>query len=331
MIRSFYNHYGVLSISLITMTIFGQFGLRPSQTKHKCLAYVLDIWFLCSYTAICVPILLQIEVLFSVFQSGLNHIFNLYSAVYAVIIVITFTFWLILTFKKYNICCLLEDVVSIRRATLGKRDIVCITAISSIIGAVFISNGVLTILATNWNISPLYIFFIVLYANITWMLMWNITFIMCVMALIISREFEECITDLNITSEERSLCADKFFKIAERFTELSLVVNKLDFMFSFAVGIILTMALSTLCCAIYAVVSGEDPTIWYIATAYSALSLGFLLFSLSSLNYRVRNYAHLTLEINYTCVMLVFYQNKFFHRTLWSRLPKSISLIIQRR
>ena len=224
--------------------------------------------------------------------------------------------------------------VSIRKATLGKRDIVCIAAIGSMIGTVFITNGVLTIAPINWNISPLYIFFIVfasLYANISWMLMWNITFIMCVMALIISRAFEECITDLNITSEERSLCSDKFFKIAERFTELSLVVNKLDFMFSFGVGIILTMALTTLCCAIYAVVSGEDPTIWYIATAYSALSFGFLLFSLSSLNYRVRNFSHLTLEINYTCVMLVFYENKFLHRSLWLRLPKSISLIIQRR
>ena len=297
MIRSFYNQYGALSISIIMLAMFGQFGLRPSQTKHKCLAYVLDVWFLYSYIVVSVPCLLVFGVYFNAFHLDFNQIYSLYSTIYIIIIFITCTLWLVSIFKKYNIFCLLEDVVSNRKATLVKSDIFCIAVIYIMFGTVFIINGVLPIVAMNLNISHLDIFFIALsslFVNISWMLMWNITLLMCVMTLIISKEFKKCITDLNIISEERSLCSDEFLKASERFRELSLVVNKLDSMFSFAVGIILSMDLGTLCIVTYAVVTGENPTMWYIATVYSALSLGFLLFSLSTLNNRVRNFSHLT-------------------------------------
>ena len=182
-IRSFFNHYGILSISLITMTMFGNFGLRPSQTKYKCLACFLDIWLICSYTAVCVSSLLHLRELFSVYLSGFHRIFILYSTVYSIIIIITFTLWLVVTCKKYNIFYLIEDVVSIRRATLGKGNVFCMAATISIVGAVLIINGVSTMTAIDRNFSLLHIFLIVfqyIYVNITWMLMWNITFfIMC--------------------------------------------------------------------------------------------------------------------------------------------------------
>ena len=274
------------------MTIFGQFGLRPSQTKHKCLAYFLDIWFLFSYIAVCVSSLLHLGVLFTVYQSELNKIFSLDSIVYVIIIVMTFTLWLFITFKEYDVFFLLEDVVSIRKTKLGKGEIFLITATISMVGTVFLTNGVLVIVTINWNMSSWYIFlnlFQSVYDNTTWMLMWNITFLMCVITLIISREYQKSITDLCIISEERYLCSGKLFEVSERFTELSSVVDKVDSMFSFPVGIILTMTLSSLCAAIYAVVVGENPIIWSMAVVYSALSLGFLLLSLSTLNYRVRN------------------------------------------
>ena len=293
-IRSFFNHYGILSISLITMTIFGQFGLRPSQTKYKCLAYFLDIWFICSYTTLTATILHFLAIVFIFIPIDLNQIRNLYVTVYNIIIFITLTLWLLLTFKKYNIFCMLEEVVSIRRAALGKGDIFGITAIITVAWAVFITNGVVnTLMEINWNIPLMQIFFIILklfFSNMTWMLLWNITFLLYVIALVISSEFQKCISDFkNIIIDEGSLRSNTFFVTEERLRQLTSVVNKVDSMFSFAVGIILTMTLSSLCGAVYAMVIGENPAVWYIAVVYAALSLGLLLLSLSRLNYSVRN------------------------------------------
>ena len=296
MMRSFLNHYGILSICIITMSIFGQFGLRPSQTKHKCLAYFLDIWFICSYTTLSAAILHYLAIVLIFSPINLNQIHNLYPTVYVIIIVITFTLWLVLTFKKYNIFCLLEDVVSIRRATLGKGEIFCVVITISVAGAIFITQGVVNrIMKIHWNISLLEIFFVILrlvFSNITWLLLWNITFLLCVIALVISTEFQKCISDLkNIITEDGSLCSDTFFETQERLRQLATIVCKVDSMFSLAVGIILTMTLSSLCGAIYAVVIGEEPDVWYMAVVYAALSLGLLLFSLSRLNHSVRNLA----------------------------------------
>ena len=94
MIRSFYNYYGVLSISLITMAIFGQFGLRPSQTKHKCLAYVLDIWFICSYSILFLGTIGQLCLVFIVSQQDIQEIQNLFNVSYTIIATFTFTMWL---------------------------------------------------------------------------------------------------------------------------------------------------------------------------------------------------------------------------------------------
>ena len=278
------------------MTIFGQFGLRPSQTKHKCLAYFLDIWFLCSYTSMCAGILWILGVLVIPFPSNLSQIRYLYSSVFMIIIFIPFTMWLVLTFKKYNIFCLLEDVVSIRRATLSKTDIFCVTATITVVAAVFITYEVLnTILPIQLNMSLLNILSVILksvFLYTAWMLMCNITFLLCVIALIISREFQKCVSDMkNTIIEDGTLFSDVFFEIEERFRLLTSIVNKVDSMFCVAVGIILTMTFSTLCGAMYSVVIGDkNPTIWYMSAVYSAVSLGFLLLSLSTLNHRVRTF-----------------------------------------
>ena len=130
-----------------------------------------------------------------------------------IILLITFTMWLVLTFKKYNLFCLLEDVVSIRRAALSKTDIFCVIATITVIAASFIAYGVLnTFLAS----SQLDIFTIILksvFSNSTWMLMCNITFLLRVIALIISREFQKCFSDMkNAISEDGTLCPDMFLK-----------------------------------------------------------------------------------------------------------------------
>ena len=73
------------------------------------------------------------------------------------------------------------------------------------------------------------------------------------------------------------------------------VVNEMDEMFSGVVGVILTMSLACLCTAIYGVLGGHPPVIWYMGGILSTVTLLMLLQSLSSLNYQVSNILYFTM------------------------------------
>ena len=292
-IRSFYSHYGVLSISLITMTIFCQFGLRPSQTEHKRLAYVLDIWFICSYSILFLGTIGQLSVQFIVSQQDIQEIQNLFNVSYTIIATFTFTMWLFMTFKKYNLFCLLEDIVDVRSTRLGKGDIFCLAVTMGVIGTLLITiNYAMVALLQSIPNSPIFSMFMLIYANISFTIIWNITLLLCTIVAIISREFQECIDELEIElNKHNSLNTDVLSQNMERFKQLISIVNKIDSIFSVAVGIILTLTLSTLCGAIYAMVTGINLGIFYSAAASCAATLGLLLLWLPSLNHTVRNKA----------------------------------------
>ena len=116
--------------------------------------------------------------------------------------------------------------------------------------------------------------------NITWMLFWNINLLLCADAFIISREFQKCISDFEIgLSSNGSLFSDIFHETIERFRKLKSIVNKVDSMFSFAVGILLYVALSTMCGAIYTMVTSEIVELWCITAMSCGIALGLLLLS----------------------------------------------------
>ena len=120
------------------------------------------------------------------------------------------------------------------------------------------------------------------------MLVWNITLLLCVNAFIISREFQKCISDLEIDlSENVALFSDIFLRTKERFRELTSVVNRMNTIFSFPLGLILGLALSDMCGAIYSMVTDNTGGKWYIAVMGCAMTLGFPLLSLSNLTYQV--------------------------------------------
>ena len=252
---------------------------------------LLDIWFICSYNILFLGSIGQLCWMFIVSQEDIKQIENLFSLSYSSISTFTFTVWLFQNFKKYNLFCLIKDIVDVRSTRLSKGDIFYLAVTMGVVGTLFIAiNYAMMRLVLSITYNPLEIIFVLIYSNISFTIIWNITLVLCTISVIISREFQECVNTLdNELNEHNSLTTDVLSQNMERFKQLISIVNKMDSIFSFAVGIILTLTLSTLCGAIYAMVIGINLGIFYSAAASCAAILGLMLLWLSSLNHRVRN------------------------------------------
>ena len=210
MIRSFFSHFGILGICIITMVIFGQFGLRPSQTEYKCLSYFLDVLLICNYSIICT---VNIGELIMLFRNDVTTFSNLFNANFLVVIIVIFTVWIITAFKKYNLFCLLEAIIDIKSTKLSKCHKIYIVAVIFIFGCMSISinYAALGFFLSTYTVHSILIVLMLVDLNITWMLFWNINLLLCVNAFIISREFQKCIRDFEIgLSSNGSLFSDIF-------------------------------------------------------------------------------------------------------------------------
>ena len=167
-IRSLFNHYGILSINLFIMALFGNFGLRPSQTKFKCLANFLDIWFLCSYTILCLGTIGHLIMTFTVFHGDIKQIPNLFNASFIITATFIFTVWLAVIFKKYNLFCLLEDIIDVRSTKLSKAHRIYIAATVLMVGSVMIivNYAALITFLSTYTDHPIMIVLMLIHSNI---------------------------------------------------------------------------------------------------------------------------------------------------------------------
>ena len=127
------------------------------------------------------------------------------------------------------------------------------------------------------------------YGDFLWMLLWNISVFICLVSLIISREFQKCTRDFELGFEEDAPFPCKLFhKTVERFRQLTLVVNKVDEMFSMFVGILLASTFSLIVGIIYFVVARKSFKTEGSNLMFSVLIFAVLLSSLAALHHRVR-------------------------------------------
>ena len=232
---SFVRHYGILSASIIPMTLFGTFGVKPSQMRHKCAAYLINIWFVLCYITVCAVGGIQFLVTLVYMGESPDLIDQMYSLSYAIIAGILYTVWVYLVYKEYNLYCLLEEILSIRRNKLSKKEKCCIGILITVFVALFVLiNYVMgTMVNSDWSSGvALNVFFIVVltvYSNISYMLVWNITLLLCFITLVLSSEFQHCVSGLKISlvaGGRPSFCKESFYRTAERFRELTEVVNQ---------------------------------------------------------------------------------------------------------
>ena len=279
------------------MTIFGQVGLRPSQSKYKPLVYFLNILFLGSFITFCVATIGPFHAILK-FLGGFKDTVNVFIGGFTAITFVIFVIWGAVSFKKYNIFCLLDEIILMRKNSLSKGELICLTtahciylfqvlkysaqALMSTVSSNNISN-------TDTYTSTLLIIRAIVFGDSLWMLLWNISVLICVISLIISREFQECTRDLESGLNENGPFSCKlFYETVERFRQLTLVVNKVDEMFSVLVAILLVTTFSLISGAIYYVVERESFKTFDSILVFSALIFSVLLSSLATLNHRVR-------------------------------------------
>ena len=277
-VRSFFNHYGILSVPIVSMTIFGHFGLRPSQSKYKLLVYFLNALFLGSFIIFCVGTFGQFLAISKFGPPGVKKVGHIFLSVFTVIIFIVFFMWGVVSYRKYNIFCLLDEVIHIRSNGLSKKDLMCITTAYCIFSVFFLRDIVrviMLIVSSNRNVQEtLDVYIIVLLtirvtAYFNMVLLWNISVLISLVNLIIMR-------------------CKLFHETVERFRQLTLVVNKVDEMFPVFVGILLASTFSLICGTTYHVVEKESFEMWDSVLVFSTLIFAALLSSLATLNYRVR-------------------------------------------
>ena len=131
--RSFFKYYGILSIPLSSLVLFGQFGLRPNQIKYKFCVYFINLMLILGYLLI----ILGSCVIYILLKSN-NEISNLYQVGITTVILPLYTIWIMLCYKKYNVFCLLRDIAGARGKNLhGMSIILVLISIFLFIGGFF--------------------------------------------------------------------------------------------------------------------------------------------------------------------------------------------------
>ena len=279
---------------LTTMTIFGQCGWRTGQCRVKYITYIINTWLFCGFVFVCFSNIHFTAVVLS--SPEFNTMRKLSYIGYTFVITVMFGMWEIILLKKNDLACLLQHILHIRRHSLTKTGFLAVIIMLTLFLAIncnislIIMVRVDSLFGTNDKVSVRYLLYLELLISTSssWMLVLNISLLICVISIILSREFKKSLTTLEEhLKENKILDIETLYTTTERFREVTSVVNEMDEMFSGVVGVILTIALSCLCVAVYSVLSGQSPVSWYIGGIYSTVTIAMLLPSLSSLNYQV--------------------------------------------
>lgn len=301
---SLLKEYGVLSVPTVLMALFGSFGCRTGQTKYKMLSFLLNL--ICVLNSTVVTILNVITILNFLDKKNVNSLFMI---TFESINTVTTVCLLAILYKKYNLIMLLKKVKNIRQCHLTKWEVLHILVILLSILSVTIYIYALNIRFIvklyrrgliafyqpyKWKISNPILIQILLFSetmlhlNVSWLLTSSTGFMICVISLVLSKEFQKCVLDLEKSfTEQRCLTEDTFNQSKDRFYKLVSVVQKVDEMFSFFIGFVLIQSLALLCFAIYSSLQGQDIEAWTAQVILSSLAVATLLPPLAKLSSKV--------------------------------------------
>ena len=130
------------------------------------------------------------------------------------------------------------------------------------------------------------------YQIVTYSLIVVPSFMVSVLSAVIANEFDKLNENFENSMEKRNaLSVEELSKMADRFYELTLMVNKVDAMFACPVALSLMASLGSLCMTIYKTVkySMNITSLGALDVSFSALTLMILFPSLTSLNTKVNN------------------------------------------
>ena len=269
---SLIKHYEILILPIFLMIPFGCFGFKPGQFAKGIVAYFIN--FLC----IIYLVLFSFLTMHFVFEP--KHIVIEAQVRVAFIYFFTLANFVLLLFKfyrKYNLYCLLEDIVEIRQICLSK-----IETFQVFVLFIFCLTFIVVLLYTNclmyltkmpnfWTlitndtevVKILGIIHPVIAVTVQWVSLSCSSLIISVICVILSAEFTQCNTDLmKEIDKENHLTYVTFCNITKRFYKLKEVVYKLDAMFSDLVALHLAVAFVILCFATFFLISGNHQIYW---------------------------------------------------------------------
>ena len=280
-------------------------GFRPGQLFNKTIGYLLNFMFLLNYVLILVVGVGHLEI-----QKDYSSAYHIFYTGFVILIMIKFNLLAFNYYKKYNVMCLPDDIIHLRKHNLTKLEILFVTTtfigILGLMTYIFhfiFSSIVLPVLQTGTS-NPfafeatdpvgakiVVVFEYLIYSNITWISVLATSFLLNVMAVVLGREFHKCIENLKEKiNETGTLSSDIFSETVERFTDLRNMVQKVDNMFSPVICLNLTLSLGMLCGSIYALSNGEGTFFegWQICIFFSLGTIIILLIQTSELHNKVK-------------------------------------------
>ena len=249
-----WNVYGVLSLPFAFMIPFGHLGVKLKQIRHKSVVIIINIMFAMSYI-LCIYSGINIIILR---QSNLREIKVLFDTGFTVVIIILFSVWAFNCFKKFNFLCLVDQIKDVRSHSLNIKDMIYLLFALCCAAAVLILLNFDFFFWEHQKATLGYFKIVVrvLYINVSWALIMNTSFSLCCVAVVLSREFKECVNNFqNNLAEENYFSENMFHETAERFRKLTCVMDQVDGMFCGVVGLVLSATLGMLCGAIYGILN----------------------------------------------------------------------------
>ena len=315
--KSLSKYFNVLNVPIMLMMPFGLFGFRPGQIGKIILFIAAN--FLCIFNYL---LGLAIAIGFTINVTDFSRTNVKFVIAFCWIFVIIFTFLIYKFYKKNNLFSLIQDIKAVRNNSLTRREMFYISVVMILLGSalafqlkksselafksarppIFLIKTDDPVLVKILNILQFLIFY-----TISWVLVFGIILMLCIISVVLKREFNTCNENLKYTIvKEKTLSDQIFHETTQRFYELKSTAQKVDEMFSDLVGMIISLTLGMLCGATYGVLTGEPLDIWIDMFVMSLAVLIILLPPVTSLNNEVslqtyihRRYTHI--HIQQTC------------------------------
>ena len=266
------SRHGILTLPLSIMLPFGLLGFRPGQLFNKIIGYIINTMFLFNYGLI---LTITIARFYNVmdYENTLPKFFT----GFAVVMTIKFTILIYIYFRKFNFMCLFEDLIILRKHSLSKKEIflVIITFTAIVVMSIYLIYYVSylwvpPVLRTGHSFKFTFenndptqaratiILEFLIFITTTWVSILATGFFINVISVVLRREFDKCIENLQEKIEETGiLSSDIFSKTVERFQELRGLVEKVDDMFFLDFVLNLCLSLGILCGSLYGIYVGH--------------------------------------------------------------------------
>ena len=298
---------GALTLPLTIMLPLGLIGFRPGQLFNRTIGCLFNLMFVLNYILVFIVGVGHLEI-----QKDYSSTYHIFYAGFVILMIIKFNLLAYNYYKRYNVMCLLGDLMRLHKHSLTKLEILLLTVtfieflgLMTYIFFFLFSGVVLPVLRTGTSnpfafktTSPIgtkvvAVFEYIIFLNITWISILATSFLVNIIAVVLGREFHKCFENLQEKiNETGTLSGDIFSETMESFTALRNMVQKADDMVSPIICLNLTLSLGMLCGAIYALSNGEGTFFegWQIGVSFSLGTIIILLIHTSELHNKVKQF-----------------------------------------